>query len=800
MNELLAKYPVIKLSAVYMLGIIAAKVFHLPLIVCALVFAVGFGVALYLAPVSTPKRDIAKNIFLYIAVLAIGALSLVITDPAIVTNPFSNSFRAAMSAKGTITDVSLWHEQSLQFQIQTDTILYRGKLIPRNCLIQCSIKLDSLAEMESLYQALSPGDEIVVRGAFTSENFTHNPGVFDYYQYLHQRGIVGILRCNDRDSIRVVSQLHFSLASARHQVRKAIAARTKVIFNEETAGLLQGLILGDKNDISDDMQDAFVNAGVAHILAVSGLNVAYISFLLFLLLGRLSLRQRYIGAAIGIILFWLVAGNSPPVVRAVFMGLFVVYNGLSNRQSNSINTLFLTALVVLILSPADLFTASFQLSFIGVFSLLAVYPPLEQMTKEFDIRYRWMKKCALILALSFAAQLGVAPITDYYFAKFSITAVLANAFVIPVSSAIMGAGIFALIVSAVWTPLAIMLGDGCNAFTYLMYKFILFSGGEGYSYLHVSNFTLLSVMLYYLVLAAYLIALKRFIHLRAKIALTIVVCCMLVLFQASGGEIARSNGDLKVMFLDVGQGDAALIRFPDNTTLLIDAGNASKRFDNGRRTILQVMNRQNISKIDYAVITHMDNDHFRGIWSLIAGGYIRAVIKPARHSGAITDSLFEVFAGANNVKIIYAADSVWHIGTAKVYFLGNDRAEHSFGISDNNESVCMKLCYGKNSFLFTGDAETQRENALIEQYGSFLDSDVLKVGHHGSKNSSGYPFLNLVTPDIAVISAGKNNQYHHPSPQTINRLQTVRAKIYRTDQMGAVILRSNGNGIKVIPE
>jgi len=242
------------------------------------------------------------------------------------------------------------------------------------------------------------------------------------------------------------------------------------------------------------------------------------------------------------------------------------------------------------------------------------------------------------------------------------------------------------------------------------------------------------------------------------------------------------------MAIDVGQGDAILIKFPDNKTALIDAGQATYYFDNGEKVILPLLNYLGIEKIDYGFVSHLDLDHYGGFVSLIQNKKIKHIFKPKLDSSLQKDLRFEKFLKESNIDFTYYNHQSIHVNNSMIYILNDERDENVYDFSSNDNSGMIKIVYGNSSFLFTGDAGIKSEHILINNYNNFLDVDVLKVGHHGSKTSSTKEFIKFTSPEYAIVSAGINNKFGHPSQVILDRLQENGSTIFRTDISGAILL------------
>ena len=210
------------------------------------------------------------------------------------------------------------------------------------------------------------------------------------------------------------------------------------------------------------------------------------------------------------------------------------------------------------------------------------------------------------------------------------------------------------------------------------------------------------------------------------------------------------------------------------------------------------MNYLGIDKIDYGIVSHIDSDHYGGFVSLVLQGFISEIFKPELDTSLSKDKRFEKFIKEEALPIKYFKKQKLVVGNAVLYFLNDENLERISGGSTNDKSGVFKLDYGKTSFLFTGDLEKKMEKFYLKKYSNFLDSDVLKVGHHGSKTSSSEEFLKYVTPKISLISAGYKNKFGHPVLEVLDRLKNMDSEIFRSDLQKAILLRSDGDRIKII--
>lgn len=271
------------------------------------------------------------------------------------------------------------------------------------------------------------------------------------------------------------------------------------------------------------------------------------------------------------------------------------------------------------------------------------------------------------------------------------------------------------------------------------------------------------------------------------VILIIAAVCGLYLLHEHTNTPDIPEGQLTVRFIDVGQGDCELLS-ADGGTVLIDAGPTSAQY-----SLTSYLSRC-VSQIDYLILTHPHEDHIGGAAQVIGNFDVRNVIMPdAVSDSASFSKLLDAMEDKNISGILAEPGSEYTLGELKITILAPLSDEYE---DTNNYSIVLRADYGEDSFLFTGDAETPVEKELLTAYPShMLDCDVLKVGHHGSTTSSSAAFLDAVTPEIAVIEVGKDNDYGHPKEKILSRLSEYTSQIYRTDTDSTVVLVSNGQGI-----
>ncbi|MBI4638334.1 MAG: DNA internalization-related competence protein ComEC/Rec2 [Candidatus Rokubacteria bacterium] len=590
-----------------------------------------------------------------------------------------------------------------------------------------------------------------------------NPGTFDYAAYLRREGIHVV---GTAPAERVVP-LDARPPPWNVEVRRRALLATERGLPPASAALLGGLLLGDRTRLPAGTDEAFRRAGVYHVLAVSGFNVAIVAAAALGLLGLARLpRSASALAAIGVVGgFALVVGPEPSVLRAALMAVLVLLALLLDRKAAVLNSLALAALVILAVRPVDLGDPGFQLSFAATLAIVAAPLPRGAVGGA--------------LAVSAAAQLGVLPITLVHFNQLSTIGVVANLAVVPLAGAATVIGLGAVGLS--------FMSDGAAAFAFdavwpiliALRAIVRVAAGVPGALVHLPAPHWTGVAAYGATLALGLQAWRlrgerpRRARVFALAALLAVAAAVLI---AAWPFLGPPSGHLRLTVLDVGQGDAIVVEAPDGRALLIDAGaGGPMRLDAGERVVGPFLWNRGILKLALAITTHEDQDHAGGVPAIRRWFAIDETWSSAAPSAAPRS-----------------------IGALRVTPLGGPGPPATAaGTAERNDAaLVLRLEYGRATFLLASDLGPGGERRLLAR-GTHLGATVLKVAHHGSRRSSSVEFLRAVRPVAAVISVGARNPYGHPDRETLERLAAAGARIFRTDRDGAVIFETDGRVLTV---
>lgn len=642
------------------------------------------------------------------------------------------------------------------------------------------------------------GDRLTLSGRLQRPAPARNPGAFDYRAFLELEQIHFLLALRRPEQLVAIDKRpgpwlwERVVLPVRHSVEQSITRN----LSGGPAGLLLGVLLGEKYALPDELRADFRLTGLTHALVVSGLNVALVVlfFLTAFKLCRLPERLALVLTLVAVALFALVTQLQAPVVRAGLMAGALLLGRLCGRPGEVYNGLGLAALIILVWQPASLLSLSFQLSFVVTLSLVGLSQPIAALFPASWRSHPWAGEWVLMpLCACLAAQVGTAPLIAYHFNQFSPISLVSNLVVLPLLNLALAIGMLTGITG--WClPLLATAFNGSN---YLVLELAI-ALVECFARLPFASVQMSRpgmVSLGFWVLLSLCLAFAHH-RLARKAALFLALLwgnC------AVWTPLLRSPA-LEVFFLDVGQGDAALVRLPDGRSLLIDGGERSPDFDQGERVILPVLRHLGIDRLEAVVASHPHNDHIGGLIAVLEGMEVEHYLDSGQYCDTWTAQRLQELVREKGIHYhcLAAGDSIAGLGGAGGLVLHPGTGFVSQGEEPvsgfNNGSVVLKLSYGEVDLLFAGDAEQEAEASLL-RWGGRLRCEVLKVPHHGSPTSSEPAFVGAVQPQAAVVSVGQHNKFRHPSPAVIARYEKQGVQVLRTDQRGAVVLRTDGKTI-----
>jgi len=576
-------------------------------------------------------------------------------------------------------------------------------------------------------------------------------------------------------------------ATTLGRARVRAAATIDRVFGHD-AKMAKALLIADQHQIPPEMRDRYARAGIIHMLSISGLHVAIIAgaMLLLLRLARLPPSLAAFVALIVIVIYVAVIGAPPPAVRSAAMLGMVAASAAWQRPTSPWASWAVGALVPLV-QPRTVLDLGYQLSVVGIAGLIAsgVLARRFLAPRLSGLRLRISRE----LLTSVVASIVSAPLVAWYFGRLSLVAPLSNLAAGPVI-AVLQPTLFLALVFAPFPLVARFLAAAAHPLMLTFDGIASSAAALPASSLLVTP-TFLTVVAGSIAITALLVAILSRHPARPLVA---AATALVVVAWAPAIHLPYS-GWVELHVLDVGQGDAILLRTDGGRWVLIDAGRMWEGGDAGRSTIIPYVMRRGGS-LESFVLSHAHSDHAGGAVSVLGALRPRTFWDAAFPQGSriYDQSLRAAREAGVEWRRVHPGDH-FSVDGVTVEFLAPDSAWTASLVDPNEASTIARIRYGSVRFLSVGDAEAAEEGWLLDHARDELAADVLKVGHHGSSTSSGDEFLSAIHPSAAIISVGADNIYGHPSADVLAALARVGAQVVRTDERGTIIVRTDGRAI-----
>ena len=709
--------------------------------------------------------------------------------------------------KGKIKRETKTKEYGKIYKVQIEEITQNGKEIKaqkKNIYIQ-----ENKTKIKLQY-----GDIIEVKGKYEEPESRRNYKGFDYKLYLKTKNILGTLKTTNikKVSHKIENPIEY-IESKSIKLSENLKQKANDILPQEIASIFIGIILGDTTEISEEVIENFRNANMSHILAVSGMHMSYLILLVTQIIGKLiGKKQAYYISIILIIEYMFLTGFSASIIRAGIMGIILISSKIFYKNNDVLTNIAISALIILLKNPYTILDLSFQFSYGGTIGIILFQ---KFISKNFLEKIIKSKKIIEIISVTISAQIIILPISIMQFNKLNIYFILTNLIIGFIIGPVMACGFIFLITLIINVKTAQIF----SIILQIAIKTLILTSQIAklpYSNIYLSTPNFIQIIIYFLSIHIFMFiyyiyntknktqTVKRFRNIismikfylkyrmtpktksRTKIISIIIIALIMVM------QIIPK--DLKVYFVDVNQGDSTFIVTPKGKTILIDGGGSS--YTNvGKNTLLPYILDRGYTKIDIAIISHMDLDHCDGIIYLMDKIKIKTIIIGKQYEESDNYKRFVKLAKEKRieVKIVEAGENINIERNVNLDILWPDSKNKISENAINNNSLVFKLKYKKYSILFTGDIEEIAEKTILERYKNMLQSTILKVAHHGSKTSTTPEFLKAVKPRYALIGVGKNNKFGHPSENTIKKLKEMKVKIFRTDELGEITIKMNKN-------
>ena len=677
---------------------------------------------------------------------------------------------------------------------------------------------------------LKYGDMVIFEGKFNQPEKRSNYKGFDKFEYYKNLKIYGTVKCSN---VYVMSK------NRGNPFKKYINIITDIVkqkiekscLKEEEKGLLEGILLGDKENISEEITENFSESNISHILAVSGMHIVYIIFISNFLFNKI-IGKHYskLISSIVILIYMCMVNFTSSIVRAGITGIIALMANFVYRKNDTWEALSISLFVILINNPFAIKDIGLQLSFAATVGICVFDRTIKKYYEIWidKVSRRAIRKNKKIIKMvikilkskigkalidafivTISATISVMPIMIFNFNSLAVTSLIVSVFAGFLVGPIMILGIIFIFVKTQ------IIGILLSIFLDILLKVSSIGNRLPLNQIYLVTPKIYEILLYYVgtFIVNFIIKIRleknpNAFYLRGKYLINffkykfklklkniisiILIICILNLFYL------KIPKNLKIYFVDVGQGDCTLVITPNNKTILIDGGGSEfSNFNVGKSILMPYLLDRQIAVIDYVIFSHMDLDHAQGLLYVMENMKVKNAIIGKQYERTSNYDKFIKIAGNRgiNIKVVEAGNRINIENDVYFNVLWPSSSNMISENSVNNNSLVCKLVYKNFSMLFTGDIEEIAERAILKFYKNnpeVLETKVLKVAHHGAKTSSTAEFLNAVKPKFALIGVGKNNNFGHPSELTLEKLKMVNCRVYRTDEVGEVFIRSDG--------
>ena len=642
---------------------------------------------------------------------------------------------------------------------------------------------------------------------FFKEKSPANPGEFDYALYLKSKGIY---------SQKMLDECKEKIMPLNN-IRKYTLDKLSRGFNNEDAGVLRAMLIGDKSEMNTDLKMLYQDAGISHMISISGLHVSFAGMSFFTILKNMNAGIGFslLGASLFTMFYGFITGGAVSTVRAVIM-IIIRYLGIYlGKGYDMITAVFVSAVAIIFFRPYMLLQSGFQLSFSAVLAISCISGTVIEAFRIYFDRKPGKFISALIVCI--AVQIMAFPILAYHFYEVNLSSIILNLIVVPLAGFVIYSGaavIFGGLISDIFKfftaseiNLYTILGAPAHYILKLFKNLALLGDNLPLSSVRTGRPGNLQITFYYLLLSFVLISLKKYCHNKnkknkvTKNNILICVLLLILLFTFSPLILKQTYSDkLKIVNLDVGQGDSCLI-LDRRKAVIIDGGSSTRR-DIYEAVIDKTLGFYGINKLDAVFISHADADHVNGIEDMIGDKDIKIGMlifpKPAANHEKYK-RIEEKFYSFENKKPKYikTGDEI-HISERLSIKCIQEGIED--GQDVNRHSSFLMINYGEFNMLSTGDAVAKDEirasfrlkNELGVERISFF-----KAGHHGSGGSNTKEFIDIIKPEYVFFSCARKNRYGHPDPAVVEYCLKKKARCLFSYSSGAVIIECDKDGFDV---
>lgn len=647
-------------------------------------------------------------------------------------------------------------------------------------------KIPTEQEKLVLQQTSLAGCIFWIEGQLEAPSKPNHQYSFKMDRYLKSEGAIGILKISKWRFVERESTIKQKIVHQRFKLKQHI----EETFPASLVGEAQALLIGLQENVDEDVTRAYQKLGITHLFAISGLHVAIVSFLFYECLLRLKVRKEIASAILMAVLpiYGILAGGAPSVWRAVTIVELMMIGKIKGKLSVD-DALAISFILFVFLQPWSIYQIGFQLSYLATASLIYSSSLIRNVTS-------WLYQSFLI---TFVCQLLVYPLLLLHFYEISISSFIVNIYFVPLFSfIILPINIGLLFLSFLPSQLSHLFFICYTPLRELLASFIHLLQSIPYQMWNPGKPSLWMIIMCYftIFISFYLMDIKK------KWSLIVFTLSIPIIILHFYGKL---QDELKISFINVGQGDSILIELPNRQEVyLIDTGGLLRfneeegngtSYEIGRDVVVPYLKGKGIHKIDKLIITHADADHVEGAEEVVQEIEVKEIhLSPNSYKKEVMRDLIEEAKKRKIPVIEQMGGHTWEVEEVSFRYLWPKDLHYE----GNNDSLVLFLSMGQFQAMFMGDVEVEGERAIVKEYPEIAHINVLKAGHHGSKTSSSEEFLESLQPTLTIFSAGENNRYGHPHEEVVQRYHKLGLSTLTTSEVGTIELIIDWKQMRVV--
>ena len=659
------------------------------------------------------------------------------------------------------------------------------------------------------------GDTLNISGRVNSFNDSTNQGQFSARNYYEDINVaffsndkeISISYCRSYKK-SIFQKIYYSIKNTLNKIKKILEKQLSNITDNDTSSLYYGILFGDKNQIEDSRRDLYKAAGIAHILAISGLHISVIGGLIYKWLRNLGVKFVFAGGTSIIIisLYGIMTSNSVATIRAVIMLCYFLITEIVGTNCDTLTSMSIAAAVIISFNSKMICNNGLLLSFSAMFAIVAAnYITKSIFVKKTKSKSKIIRKMVSSLIFSMSISLITFPITVSSYYEYSIYSFALNLFVVPLMFYVIISGLASVCISFFSINLAkIVIWPGKTilaSFEIISKKILLLPLAR----LNIGKLYVWQIIVYYMILLALISIFNKQINRKIReliykqkrlwlnkkqyklITFTMLMCLFLLQFLVVFAPSAFNKSS--IIFLDVGQGDCILIKNQNGLNIVIDGGSSSVN-QISDKVIVPSLKYNKMAHVNYWFVTHLDNDHINGLLQIMEEYFLSGIRidNIVLASNTMVDEKYNeliMLAKDNKINVLHVDDT--YCIKEEGFLIDIIHPKNNYTSEDKNDmSLCVLYKTNKISALFTGDIGIEAMENIVKENENQYTIDVIKLPHHGSKNSLCESFYEKYVTSLGIISCGKNNRYGHPNKEILSLMEEKKIKVFRTDYEGYI--------------